>query len=97
MGTMPGSARAGAALVLGLLAAPALAQQPAVTADDYARAEKMLSHNTSPLVDHAVQAVRWPDDGHVVWVESDGGAMEFSRLDLASGTVEPAIVHALLS
>ena len=97
MGTMPGSAGAGAALVLGLLAAPALAQQPAVTADDYARAEKMLSHHTTPLVDHAVQAVCWPDDGHVVWVESDGGAMQFRRLDLASGSVEPAFDHAWLA
>jgi dipeptidyl aminopeptidase/acylaminoacyl peptidase len=97
MGSMSGSARAGAALVLGLLAAPAVAQQSSVTADDYARAEKMLAHNTMPLVDHAVQAVRWPDDGHVVWVESDGGAMQFRRLDLASGAVEPAFDHAWLA
>jgi len=95
MGTMPGSARAGAALVLGLLAAPTLAQS--ATADDYARAEKMLSHHTAPLVDRAVQAVRWPDDGHVVWVESDAGAMQFRRIDLASGNIEPAFDHAWLA
>lgn len=97
MGSMSGGARVGAALSLGLLAGSAFAQQPTVTADDYARAEKMLAHHTMPLVDHNVQGVRWVDDGRLVWIESDGGKMQFRRLDLASGTVEAAFDHAWLA
>ena len=46
-----------------LLAASAFAsaQSPQVTADDYARAEKMLAHNTAPLVDGLVSNVTWLD------------------------------------
>ncbi len=40
------------------------AQQPGVlTADDYARAEKMLGYNTSPLVDRAGVRATWLADG----------------------------------
>jgi len=97
MGSMSGGARVGAALSLGLLAGTAFAQGAAVTAADYARAEKMLAHHTMPLVDHNVQGVRWVDDRQLVWIESDGGKMQFRRLDLDRGQVEPAFDHAWLA
>jgi dipeptidyl aminopeptidase/acylaminoacyl peptidase len=97
MGSKSGNARASAALMLAALSAPVLAEQAAVTAADYARAERMLSHHTTPLVDHAVQGVRWPDDTHVVWVESGDGAMQFRRLDLTTDKIEPAFDHAWLA
>jgi len=41
----------------------AAAQRPALTADDYARAEKMLSYNTDPLVDRNGVRATWLPDG----------------------------------
>ena len=49
---------------LGLLAMPALAQTASVSTADYARAERLVGYNANPLVDHAVTAVTWLDDGH---------------------------------
>src|SRR3546814_15308319 len=42
-----------------VLATAASAQAPAVTAGDYARAEKFLPHNTAPLVDHVPAVLDW--------------------------------------
>ena len=41
----------------------AIGQQPALTAADYARAEKMLTYNTSPLVDRNGVRATWLPDG----------------------------------
>ena len=91
---LAGCLLAGAA---GAVPMTAFAQQRAPTTDDYARAERMLMQHTLPLVDHAVTGVRWPDDGHVAWIESGDGAMQFRRLDGASGEVTPAFDHAWLA
>jgi dipeptidyl-peptidase 4 len=51
-----------AAIILTLAASPILSQQPALTAIDYARAEKMLSYNTGPLIDrNGVRPTFLPD------------------------------------
>src|SRR5688500_1851350 len=42
-----------ASIVIALVAQAAVAQAQTVTAQDYARAEKMLSYNTAPLVDRS--------------------------------------------
>ena len=51
-----------AAIILTFAASPILAQQPALTAIDYARAEKMLGYNTGPLIDrNGVRPTFLPD------------------------------------
>ena len=94
MGSMIGTTRWCATALAGLLPLGAAAQ--AVSADDYARAERMLGHNTTPLVDHALTGVAWADDGHVVYVDNDADGARFMRLDIASGKSAVAFDHARL-
>jgi dipeptidyl aminopeptidase/acylaminoacyl peptidase len=42
---------------------PTVAQQPALTADDYARAEKFMGYNTTPLVLRSGVRPTWLEDG----------------------------------
>src|SRR5688572_2161659 len=83
--------------VVGLLSLNAMAQTRAVSADDYARAERFLGQNLSPLVDHSVQGVRWLDDAHLVYVDADANGARILRMDVASGTAAPAFDHAKLA
>ncbi|MCI4569154.1 S9 family peptidase [Lysobacter sp. CFH 32150] len=83
--------------VVGLLSLSAVAQTRTVGMEDYARAERFLGQNTSPLVDHAVQGVRWLDDGHFVYVDSDVNGARILRMDVASGKAAPAFDHAKLA
>src|SRR3546814_8332423 len=78
-------------------AGSAFAQAPAVTADDYARAEKFLPHNTAPLVDHVPAQVAWLDDGQFVYRDHDADGDRFLRVDAASGGVVPAFDHVQLA
>src|SRR5690606_31633432 len=78
-------------------AGAASAQAPAVTADDYARAEKFLPHNTAPLVDHVPAQLAWLDDGQFVYRDHDAGGDRFLRVDAATGGVVPAFDHVKLS
>src|SRR5690606_28408566 len=79
------------------LAGTAFAQAPAVTADDYARAEKFLPHNTAPLVDHVPAQVAWIDDGQFVYRDHDADGDRFLRVDAATGGVVPAFDHVKLA
>ena len=45
--------------ILLLVAIPTLAQTPALTSADYARAEKLLGYNTNPLVLRAGVRPTW--------------------------------------
>ena len=54
----------------GVALSPLAFAQAKVTEADYARAEKMLSQNTSPLVDHAVAGVKWLNDTTFVYVDT---------------------------
>src|SRR5690606_36063137 len=47
--------------------AQAPAQQPALTADDYARAERFLSAGTTPLVDGTATRITWLRDGRLFY------------------------------
>jgi len=82
---MPSSTRAGLALAASLFAPLALAQGPAVTTADYARAEKMLAQNTAPLVDGLVQVATWQGGDRLLWVESTRGDATLMALDAATG------------
>src|SRR3546814_3262562 len=59
MHSMIDGRRARAVVLAGWLAmgcaGATFAQAPVVTAENYARAEKFLSHNAKPLVDHAIE------------------------------------------
>lgn len=88
---------AGHLLAIALLAlSGAAAAQAQVTAADYARAEKMLGQNTSPLVDHAVQGVKWLGNDAFVYVDSTNGEAQFLRMEAAGGKPAPAFDHAKL-
>src|SRR5207342_1615516 len=96
MGVMQG--RGAATVGLLLVAGGAFAQSPArVTEADYARAERMLGQNTNPLVDHAVQGVKWLDDGHFVYVDNDANGTRLMRMDAASGQAAPAFDHSKMA
>ncbi|MDX2043233.1 MAG: DPP IV N-terminal domain-containing protein [Acidobacteriota bacterium] len=79
------------------IALPCFAQQKALTADDYARAEKFMSYNTAPLVLRAGVRPTWLPDGRFWYrVTTENGA-EFVLVDPARGTRGPAFDHAKLA
>lgn len=73
-------------LILFSAAAAAFAQTPRVTADDYARAEKMLVYNTSPLVDRNGVRPNFLPDGRFWYQVSTPAGREFVVVDPATGT-----------
>ena len=56
-----------AALLLVLPLTPGLAQQPRVTTEDYARAERLLAARTTPLVAGVATAPSWLPDGRLTY------------------------------
>ena len=83
-------------VLLAGLAATGAAQTRAVTAEDYARAERFLGQHTNPLVDHAAQQVSWLDDGQFYYLDQDARGTRFIRVD-AMGRQAPAFDHARLA
>jgi dipeptidyl aminopeptidase/acylaminoacyl peptidase len=79
---------------------PVSAQQPAppraVTAGDYARAEKFMGYNTEPLVDHAVQPA-WTSDGRLWYRDTDAQGVRFVVFDPLKLTKDPAFDHVRLA
>ena len=61
------------------------AQQVTVTADDYARAEKMLSFNTMPLVDRAFVAPTFLPDGRFWYKVLTSTGVEYVLVDPTDG------------
>jgi dipeptidyl aminopeptidase/acylaminoacyl peptidase len=87
-------------LLLSLMAAPLLAQEgrpAALTADDYARAERFLRQHTAPLVTGAAVQPTWLADGRF-WYRNDitEGA-EFVLVDPARRTRRRAFDHDQLA
>jgi len=76
---------------------PAIAQQRVFTAADYARAEKFMGYNTTPLVTHSGVRPNWlPDERLWYRVATEAGS-EFVLADPARGTRGPAFDHAKLA
>src|SRR6476469_221406 len=75
-----------------LLASIGHAQQPArvFTADDYARAEKMLSYNTEPLVDRNGVRATWLPDGRFYYRVMTPTGSEFVVVDPKDGSRKAA-------
>jgi dipeptidyl aminopeptidase/acylaminoacyl peptidase len=80
------------------LAASAFAQNPSLkfTADDYARAEKFMGYNTTPLVFGGVRP-NWTDDGRCWYRVTRADGSEFVLVDPATGVKRPAFNHVRLA
>jgi hypothetical protein len=82
------------------LATPAVAQQQAtraLTTADYARAERFLSANTTPLVFGATIRPTWLDDDRLWYRNTIPEGAEFILADAASGTRDRAFDHSRLA
>lgn len=73
------------------------AQPRALTAEDYARAEKFLGYNTAPLVLRAGVRPNWLPDGRFWYRVATENGNEFVLVDPARGVKGPAFDHAKLS
>ena len=81
-------------------AAASLSAQSSVqqlTADDYARAERFLEANTSPLVYGASVAPQWTKDGRLWYRNSIPGGTEFVMVDPESGEKGRAFDHGRMA
>ncbi|HEY2623652.1 MAG TPA: DPP IV N-terminal domain-containing protein [Dyella sp.] len=91
------SSRLIGALVMSTLSASVAAQGRTLTADDYARAERFVGYNTTPLVDHAVPSVTWLDNDHFWYRDHDASGDHYLRFDAITGKAEPAFDQARLA
>jgi len=73
------------------------AQSRTLTASDYAQAERFMSYNTAPLIDHDVQKVSWLDDSHFWYRDHDSAGDHFVQMDAVSGKVTPLFDQAKLA
>jgi Tol biopolymer transport system component len=81
-----------------LIALPAIAQTPAaVTAADYARAEKSMGYNTNPLVFRAGVRPTWQGNDRFWYRVTTAEGTEFVTVDSAKGTKAPAFDHVKLA
>jgi len=85
--------RTAAALAL-LLAGTAGAQTRALTADDYARAEKFLNYNTNRLVLHVAAQPTWVGDDRLWYRTTTENGTEFFLIDAATGARTAAFDQA---
>ncbi len=84
------------------IALPAIAQQSsntqsALTAADYARAEKWMGYNTNPLVFRAGVRPVWQGDERFWYRVTTAEGTEFVMVNSASGTKTQAFDHAKLA
>jgi dipeptidyl aminopeptidase/acylaminoacyl peptidase len=87
-------ARASIGVLLGVAALPGVMAAQA----DYARAERMLTWNTAPLVTNEITSVAWLADSTRFWyrVTRASGA-EFMLIDPVAGSQRPAFDHVRLA
>src|SRR5947209_5878014 len=67
------------------------------TAADYARAEKMMGYNTTPLVFHSGVRPTWLPDERFWYRITTAEGLEFLLVDPGKGTRAPAFDHAKLA
>ena len=78
----------GALVFLALLAGnPGMAASRQLTAQDYARAERLMPYNTGLLVDHDVRQVHWLDDRRFWYIDHDAGGDHYRMMTAATGQV----------
>ena len=88
--------RTAAALTL-LVAGTAAAQTRALTADDYARAEKFLNYNTNRLVLHVAAQPTWTGDDRFWYRTTTENGTEFVLVDAATGAKTAAFDQAKMA
>jgi dipeptidyl aminopeptidase/acylaminoacyl peptidase len=84
-------------VLLVFLAAPLIAQQPAVTAADYERAERFLGPNAVPLVSGVAGRPVWLDDGRFFYRATTSAGSAFFMVDPARRTRALAFDHPRLA
>ncbi len=85
-------------LLLALTAAPVLAQSPrALTAADYARAERLMTYNTAQLVSGGAVSPTWLPDDQFWYRNATREGFEFVLVDPVRKTRERAFDHARLA
>jgi dipeptidyl aminopeptidase/acylaminoacyl peptidase len=85
-------------ILFALSAIPAFAQAPpALTASDYARAEKFMGYNVTPLVDHGSVRPNWLPDDRFWYRDTTALGTQFILVDAASGARTPAFDHSALA
>src|ERR1043166_6383056 len=72
------------------------AQQRTLTSADYARAEKFMPYNTTPLVFHSGVRPTWLADDRFWYRNTTAEGAEFVLVDAARATRVPAFDHARL-
>ena len=90
------SSRLAVALTLCVATAVA-AQTRALTADDYARAEKFLGYNTNRLVLHVAAQPTWVGDDRFWYRTTTENGTEFFLVDAATGAKTPAFDQARMA
>src|SRR5579863_4119064 len=83
-------------LSLFVLCLPA-AGQTKFTAADYARAEKFMTYNTTPLVYNSGVRPSWISGERFYYRNTTAAGSEFILVDPAKGTRQPAFDHAKLA
>ena len=83
--------------LLSALLPTAASGQPAVTADDYARAERFLSGATDPLVSGVVAGAQWLADDRLAYRSPIPDGVEFIVADPAAGTRGRAFDHGRMA
>jgi dipeptidyl-peptidase-4 len=86
-----------ACLLLGAAAALAQSPRPALTTADYARAEKWMTYNTTPLVYRSGVRATWLADERFWYRVTTPEGSEFILIDPAKNTREPAFDHVKLA
>ena len=75
-------------------AIPCRAQSRALTAADYARAEKLMNYNTNGMVFRSSVQANWLPDERMWYRVATAEGFEFVLVDPARGVREPAFDHA---
>jgi dipeptidyl aminopeptidase/acylaminoacyl peptidase len=84
-------------LALFVLALPLVSQRRVFTADDYARAEKFMTYNTTPLVLRSGVRATWLADERFWYRNTIAEGNEFILVDPVKKTRQPAFDHIKLA
>src|SRR6202789_743426 len=79
------------------LTAIGVAQGKQLTNEDYAKAEKFMAYNVTPLVYHGVARPTWMEDGRFWYRDSGSDGVTFMVVDPAKGTKAPAFDQVKLA
>src|SRR5215470_19059927 len=80
-----------------LLAASALAQTRALTANDYAHAEQFMGYSTNRLVLHVAAQPTWIGDDRFWYRTTTENGTEFFQVETATGARTPAFDQAKIA